>query len=72
MELDIKPYDKKLSLDDMRGRAIVELIERGLSKNDEKTLKTNSKNKSSAKTDKKDFMDMWLDFYKQNKASKTK
>ena len=72
MELDIKPYDKKLSLDDMRGRAIVELIERGLSRNDEKTLKTNSKNKSSAKTDKKDFMDMWLDFYKQNKASKTK
>ena len=72
MELDIKPYDKKLSLDDMRGRAIVELIERGLSRNDEKALKTNSKNKSSAKTDKKDFMDMWLDFYKQNKASKTK
>jgi hypothetical protein len=44
---------KRLSLDDMRGRAIVELIERGLSKNDEKTLKTNSKNKSSAKTVKK-------------------
>ena len=27
---------------------------------------------SRTKTDKKDFMDMWLDFYKQNKASKTK
>ncbi len=70
VELDIKPYDKKLSLDDMRGRAIVELIERGLNKESQAQENTkSSKSKASDKSGKKDFMDMWLDFYKQNKAN---
>ena len=68
VEIDIKPYDKKLSLGDMRARAIVELIERGIKNNEEEDINIKKKPKVKKKEkDKKDFMDMWLDFYKQNK-----
>ena len=72
--IDIKPYDKKLSLEDMRARAIVELIERGMQASNPNATNegADSDKKAAKKPDKgkKDFMDRWLDFYKQNKNIK--
>lgn len=69
--IDIKPYPQKVSLQDMRGRALEELMLRSglvLDVEEEgKKPKRKTSKKSSSDTNKKDFMDMWLDFYQKSK-----
>lgn len=68
-EMDIKIDEKKHTLDAMRGIILLELIKRNM---------TSAQNSSSAKKgkskkadpSKKDFMDMWIDFYKKNRERK--
>lgn len=68
-EMDIEVDEKKYTLAAMRGLILLELIKKnGGSASGAHSMKM-SKSKKNDQS-KKDFMDMWIDFYKKNRERK--